>query len=301
MSMIVAGGSTDITTYFQMRLLTGGDATALTITAFDLSYTRTRATTSAKVDASDLGSANAAHTDNGGYEVDPTDCPGLHRFDWPDAAFAAGVAEVILTVKHTSCFTESLRVTIDPFGAAGAGLTALATQTSVNTIDDFLDTEIAAIKAKTDNLPADPADASDIAAAFALVDTDLSNIEADTQDLQARTPAALTAGGNMKSDALAISGSTESADRLERSTLAIVTGTVGVGSTATSLVASALSPASVINDQFVGRIITFDKDTTTTALRGQATDITDYVHATLTFTVTALTSSPASTDTFTIT
>ena len=37
-------------------------------------------------------------------------------------------------------------------GAAGAGLTALATQSSVNTIDDFLDTEIAAIKAKTDSL-----------------------------------------------------------------------------------------------------------------------------------------------------
>lgn len=37
-------------------------------------------------------------------------------------------------------------------GVAGAGLTALATQASVNVIDDFLDTEIAAIKAKTDSL-----------------------------------------------------------------------------------------------------------------------------------------------------
>ena len=35
-------------------------------------------------------------------------------------------------------------------GAAGAGLTALSTQASVNTIDDFLDTEIAAIKTTTD-------------------------------------------------------------------------------------------------------------------------------------------------------
>lgn len=34
-------------------------------------------------------------------------------------------------------------------------------------IDDFLDTEVAAIKAKTDNLPTDPADASDIATSFA--------------------------------------------------------------------------------------------------------------------------------------
>ena len=40
----------------------------------------------------------------------------------------------------------------DDIGAAGAGLTVLATQASVNTIDDFLDTEIAAIKAITDKL-----------------------------------------------------------------------------------------------------------------------------------------------------
>lgn len=52
----------------------------------------------------------------------------------------------------------------------------LATQASVDTIDDFLDTEVAAIKAKTDNLPSDPADASDIAAAFSTVNTNLSTV-----------------------------------------------------------------------------------------------------------------------------
>lgn len=48
-----------------------------------------------------------------------------------------------------------------------ATVSSRATQASVDTIDDFVDTEVAAIKAKTDNLPTDPADASDIAAAFA--------------------------------------------------------------------------------------------------------------------------------------
>ena len=125
MSMIVTGGATDVTTYFAMRLLTGGDGTGLTIADFDMQYVRTRATPAAKVDATALAAANTAHTDNFGIEVDATDTPGLYRFDWPDAAFAAGVAEVILTVKHTSCFTESLRVAIDPFGApAGASLSA---------------------------------------------------------------------------------------------------------------------------------------------------------------------------------
>jgi hypothetical protein len=125
--MIVKGGSTDVTTYFQMRLLTGGDATGLTISDFDMQYVRTRETAAAKADAVALAAANTAHTDNRGIEVDATDTPGLYRFDWPDAAFAAGT-EVVLTIKHTSCFTESLRVELvdyNPRDGVRLGLTAL--------------------------------------------------------------------------------------------------------------------------------------------------------------------------------
>lgn len=60
-------------------------------------------------------------------------------------------------------------------------------------IDDFLDTEIAAIKAKTDGLPADPADASDLLAL-------LTVLQADTDDIQSRLPAALV-GGRMAANA----------------------------------------------------------------------------------------------------
>lgn len=81
-------------------------------------------------------------------------------------------------------------------------------------------------------------------------------------------------------------------------TAVICTGTVGSGSTTTSIVCSAITPASTVNDQFVGRIIIFDRATTTAALRGQATDITAWVHATTTATVTALTTAPVSGDTF---
>jgi hypothetical protein len=45
-----------------------------------------------------------------------------------------------------------------------------ASATAVNTIDDFLDTEIASIKAKTDNLPAAPAATGDIPTAAAIAD-----------------------------------------------------------------------------------------------------------------------------------
>src|SRR5688572_14337103 len=45
----------------------------------------------------------------------------------------------------------------------------------LDTIDDFLDLEVAAIKAKTDNLPADPADASDLAALIDALPTAAEN------------------------------------------------------------------------------------------------------------------------------
>jgi len=58
-----------------------------------------------------------------------------------------------------------------------------ATQASVDAIDDFLDTEIAAIKAKTDNLPSDPADASVVAGLIAAVQATANSIETTVTDV----------------------------------------------------------------------------------------------------------------------
>ena len=77
---------------------------------------------------------------------------------------------------------------------SAVGLASANLDTQLTAIDDFLDTEIAAIKAKTDNLPSDPADASDIAAAFAVtngkidvvddfLDTEIAAIKAKTDNL----------------------------------------------------------------------------------------------------------------------
>lgn len=54
----------------------------------------------------------------------------------------------------------------------------LATAATLATVAGYIDTEVAAIKAKTDNLPIDPADASDIASAFSTVNSTLSAIAA---------------------------------------------------------------------------------------------------------------------------
>lgn len=97
-----------------------------------------------------------------------------------------------------------------------------------------------------------------------------------------------------------IAGSANAASNLARGTLATVLGTVGSASSTTSIVTSALDPAAAAIDQFKGRIVTFDRATTTANLRGQATDITGNT-ALGVLTVTALTDAPVSGDTFTIT
>lgn len=68
---------------------------------------------------------------------------------------AATTTEVffIQTIDNTSAMTPQIVQTGDSFariGATGSGLTSLASQASVTTIDDFLDTEIAAILAAVD-------------------------------------------------------------------------------------------------------------------------------------------------------
>lgn len=89
---------------------------------------------------------------------------------------AAGVT-VLASVGTAATSTAQTGDSFARLGANGAGLTALgdtrlanldvasstlATAAALTTVDDFLDTEIAAIKAKTDNLPAAPAAVGDI-------------------------------------------------------------------------------------------------------------------------------------------
>lgn len=86
---------------------------------------------------------------------------------------------------------------------------------------------------------------------------------------------------------------------LHRAIECIGVGTVGSASTTTSIVTSSLLPAATVTDQFKGRIVLFDRNTTTAALRGQATDITSSSTGGV-LTVTALTTAPVSGDLFAI-
>lgn len=292
----------------------------------------------ASVGAMAAGVVTAAAVATGAIDADALSADAAAEI--ADAVWDEGVADH-LGAGSTGAALNAAGSAGDPWstplpGAYGAGTAgkiigdnlnatvgSRASQTSVDTVDDFLDTEIAAIKAKTDTIPASPAATGDIPTAAAIADavwdeatsghatagttckaltdiaTDAAAIEVDTQDIQSRLPAALTVGGNIKADALAIDGSTTAADKLQRSAETIATGTVSGSPTTTSIPTTGLSPAASVADQFVGRVLIFAPDTTTAALRGQATDITASSSGG-TLTVTALTSAPASGDTFTI-
>jgi hypothetical protein len=117
------------------------------------------------------------------------------------ASLAADVAAI-------KAQTAAIETDTAEIGAAGAGLTALASASNLAVVAGYLDTEIAAIKAKTDNLPSDPADASDIASSFSTVNSTLSTIagyiDTEVAAIKAKTdnlPAAPAAVGDIPSAA----------------------------------------------------------------------------------------------------
>ena len=229
--------------------------------------------------------------------------PGIPT--WPAAAAPGNAVSI----------AEAVRYIYDQIGVAGANateaggtgdhLTALATQASVNTIDDLLDTELPALTTEVGKIPKSDGTSSWNATALAAIQGEANdalvaydpptNAELTTAQgvITALLPAALTGDGNMKVDVLAISGDTTAADRLEALMDGIIVAQVNdAGASTTSFVADGFTEAT--NDHFNGRLITF----LTGALAGQQAAITDYVGATQTLTVTALTEAPANDDYF---
>jgi len=128
------------------------------------------------------------------------------------------------------------------------------------------------------------------------VSIDVIAVQADTDDIQARLPAALV-NSRMDSNISSAGGITQSGTNFEASVDTILIGIASGTPTTTTMVSDI---GITVDDQFNGRTIIFASDTTTAALRGQATDITGCTAATNTLTFTALTTAPVSGDTFVI-
>ncbi len=251
-------------------------------------------------------------------------------------AYGAGTAGYKLSAVNGTVakLDTMLEVTSDAFTytpdalqfaptGGGGGLDAAGVRAAIGLGSANLDTQLSGISSKTTNLPSDPADASDIAGAFSTVNTTLGTIagylDTEIAAIKAKTdnlPASPAATGDIPSagaiaDAVwdeATSGHTSGGtfgkaldDADDRGARTVIRATVGSGSTTTSIVTSAFSPAGAAADQFRGRIVIWDNDTATVELRGQATDITaSSNNATPTLTVTALTTAPSSGDSFSV-
>lgn len=139
----------------------------------------------------------------------------------------------------------------------------------------FVDTEVAAILADTNELQTDWVNGGRL-------DLLIDGIKAKTDSLT------FTVANQVDANAVAVSGDATAADRLEALMDGTITGTVNdAGATTTAFICAGFTPGA--NDRINGRLLTF----TSGALAGEQTDITDWVHATSTITVTALTAAPA--------
>lgn len=83
-----------------------------------------------------------------------------------DASVGAMAANVMTAAAAAADLTTELQAGLSTLDAAGirtaVGLATANLDTQLTAIDDYIDTEVAAIKAKTDNLPAAPAAVGDI-------------------------------------------------------------------------------------------------------------------------------------------
>ncbi len=143
--------------------------------------------TSSMVDLSTFGDA---YTSKGFKEKDAAKDPGRYRFDIP-VADAANVASGSLSWVLSGALdsgdmtgTEMAFVNYDP-DVLDPNVAAIKAKTDNLPASPANETTVAAVKTKTDNLPGDPADASDVAAAIASA---VSTLGASIAAVLAKTP-----------------------------------------------------------------------------------------------------------------
>lgn len=242
---------TDVTAYYWRQ---GGSPTSITMAT--------------------LASISASWSSGGFREADAANMPGSYRLDVPDAAFASGADWVEINVKVSGALvfkerffiTSEAMQTGDSYAVVAGGTNGnAAIKTLLDTIAGFIDTEVAAIKAKTDQMT-------------------------------------FSVSGQVDANVLSLSGIAAAAAALANSGKSVILGTVGSGSTTTSVVTSSLTPPAVLADQFKGRVLIFLNDTPTTGLRGQGAPLSGSSAGGVLSIATgnALTTSPAPGDLFII-
>jgi len=94
-------GTTSVSRYFSLKATTtGAGMTGKVAADMICSYWRQGGVRVATT-PSDLAAVNSAYSAGGVKEVDATNCPGLYRFDLPDAAFVGGADWAVVSVVVT--------------------------------------------------------------------------------------------------------------------------------------------------------------------------------------------------------
>lgn len=217
----ILAGSTSLSIPFVLRKTSDNtEATGKVAADMTGSYWR-QGGVRVSIPLSDLAAVNSAYSSGGVKEVDATNEAGLYRLDVPDAAIATGADWAVVSVKVGSVYVYHERFALttnvvqsgDAFARIGATGSGLTTLAS--------------------------------AAAVAAV-------QADTDDIQTRLPAALTAGGNIKADAIAISGDATAADNAESffdgTGYSGTNNVIPVVTLVNGLAANTITPTSIQND-----------------------------------------------------
>jgi len=256
----VRAGSTGVSIDVVLRDTAGAEVTGKVHTDITAYYWR-QGGSPTSIAAATLAAINSAWSSGGFKEADATNMPGSYRLDVPDAAFASGAEWVEINVKVSGAMVHKERFFITTDAVQSGDAYAMAV-----TVAGYVDTEVSAIKAKTDQL-------------------------------------AFTSAGKVDANATALAGDANAATNLSRAVLANVLGVVGSGSSTTSVVTASLDPSAIAADQFKGRVLIFDRNTVTVGLRGQGAPISGSSSGGVLSiaSANALTTAPAAGDTFTIT
>jgi len=195
----------------------GSGKTGLVAANLTVSYTRVETDNDVVVtdvtgSLSDLSALTDAHADWGLKEVSNTLAPGLYRLDIADAVFASGAWYAVVYVMITTSAAaaspmEFSLVAYNPLDGVRLGLTALpnaaADAAGGLIISDAggLDAD-AQLVTKINDILTDTG---------TTLQAEVDGIQADTEDIQTRLPAALTADGNIKADTLRVGGTLQTA------------------------------------------------------------------------------------------
>jgi hypothetical protein len=130
---MIKAGATSQSVYIEVldsTSTTGGRKTGLVYNTAGLTaYYARNAGSATAITLATLAAANSAYSSGGFKEVDATNMPGVYRLDLPDAAIAAGVPSVVVTVRGATGMVQvSLEIqltAIDLQDAVRGGMTAL--------------------------------------------------------------------------------------------------------------------------------------------------------------------------------